>query len=61
MFVFLIKIPDICFYKNDNPVTYKVTGHNILSNKQISKNTSVHLINLFVRMFHKISLCHLHG
>ncbi len=25
MFVFLIKFPDICLNKNEEPVTYKVT------------------------------------
>lgn len=30
MFVFLIKFPDIFFYKNETPVTYKVTEKNLL-------------------------------
>lgn len=30
MFVFLIKFPDLCFYNNRVPVTYKVTEKNLL-------------------------------
>ncbi len=30
MFVFLIKFPDICLNKNEEPVTYKVTEKNLL-------------------------------